>query len=218
MVCRKKDIVTFLCHLFLVALCFSQNAEDVASLKEIDSLTKNMFHYMNSRDYDAILDMTHPKVFDMVPKASMKTMLKSTFEGNEEFSMDIPKMSPKYKISDLFKEEKDNLIYAFVSFDMNMKMTFHKQEFDEETKKTMVSMMSLKGMNVKFITNNTLDVKMNNRLTIVMQDDTTNNAWVMVNYDVESPLFYQIVPTAVLEKAKEYYQDLMIASKKSNEK
>ena len=207
--------ILFCVILLLCTLSFSQSND--ASLKHIDKLALKMFTDMNNRDYDAILEMTHPKVFEMAPKESIKEVFKGLFEGNEEFSMDIPKIVPAYKLSKIFKIEKDHLEYAFVTYDMRMKMSFLKQEFDDASKEMMKTMMEPQGMEVTFISNKTLDIVMNNRITIILKDDTTNNKWVMVNYDPDSPLFYNIVPTSLIESAKSYKQDLMLESKKNNE-
>ena len=55
---------------------------------------------------------------------------------------------------------------------------------------------------------------MKDRITIVLKDNSTNNNWAMVNYDPDSPIFYQILPSELLEKAKIYKQDLMLESAK----
>jgi hypothetical protein len=194
---------------------FAQSKENV--LKVVDSMALKMFNDMNNRDYDAILDMTHPKVFEIVPKESMKGIFKSMFEGNEDFSIEIPQTIPKYKISEIFEIENDTLQFAFVSYDMEMNMTFNKQEFDEASKETMVSMMKTKGIDVDFVSDNTLEMLMRDRMTIILKDNSTNDKWVMINYDPDSPLFYQIVSSSLLEKAKEYNQNLMLQSKKESE-
>ncbi|WP_298553382.1 hypothetical protein [uncultured Algibacter sp.] len=207
--------VLFSFMMLLCATAFSQSNEE--TLKQIDKIALKMFTDMNNRDYDAIIEMTHPKVFEIIPKESMKDVFKSMFEGNEEFSIDVPKTIPKYKLSKVFINEKDSLKYVFVSYDMAMKMTFHKQEFDDESKNMMKNVMLAKGMEVSFISNNSMDIFMKDRVTIVLKDNTTNNKWVMVNYDADSPLFYNIVPASLLESAKSYNQDLMIERKKREE-
>jgi hypothetical protein len=66
----KKYSFSFLvCFLLTSVSGFSQ---------ELNEIANKMFVDMNNRDYDAILDMTHPKVFDIVSKEQMKTVLKST--------------------------------------------------------------------------------------------------------------------------------------------
>lgn len=205
----------FACFIFLSATGFSQNSQETQ--KHLDSLTLKMFSDMNNRDYDAILEMTHPKVFEIAPKESLKTVFKSMFEGTEEFSIDVPKTIPEYKISEVFINEEDSLQYAFVSYDMKMSMTFHKQSFDDAAKEMMIPMMKAKGIDVTFLSENSMNMFMNNRITIMLKDNHTNNKWVMVNYDADSPLFYQIVPTSLLESAKEYNQNLMLESAKEKD-
>lgn len=183
--------------------------------KELDSITLKMFKDTNERDYDALMDMTHPKLFDLVPKDAMIQVIKSMFEGTEDFKVDLPKKIPEYKISSVFKDEENNSEFAFVSYDLDMTMTFHKQSFDEEAKKMMINMMEVKGMYVKFTSDKSMEVFMPNRITILIKDKSTKNKWAMLNYDPESPLFFQILSKPVLEKTKAYYEDLMIENKKN---
>jgi len=211
---NKTRVLALSLIMLLTAMAsFSQSDEDV--LKHVDSLALKMFVDMNNRDYDAILEMTHPKVFEMVPKESLKDLFKTMFEGSEEFAIEIPQTIPDYKLSKVFTNDQDALKYVFVSYDMEMDMTFHNQEFDDEAKKLMVTMMSEKGMDITFKSNNSLDVIMNDRITIILKDNTTNEKWVMVNYDAGSPLFYQIVPASLLESAKTYSQNLLLQRKAS---
>lgn len=71
-------------------------------------------------------------------------------------------------------------------------------------------------MEAEFVTDNTINVIMPNRMVIMVNDESTNNNWAMVNYDPNSPIFFQILSASVLENAKSYYQDLMIEQKKKN--
>lgn len=210
-----RNIVFGILSLVMFVNGFAQNGETISN--DLDGIAKKIFMDMNNRDFDAILDMTHPKVFDFVPKDQMKTVLKSMFEGTDQFSIEIPETIPEYKLSKTFSREKNNLKYAFLSYDMKMKMTFHDQEFDDDSKKMMTSAMQAKDMDVNFISNNSMDVLMNDRVTIIMKDDSTANKWVMINYDPDSPLFYQVLSSEVMEAAKAYKQDLMLESKKKSD-
>ncbi|TCP26899.1 hypothetical protein EV195_102241 [Tenacibaculum skagerrakense] len=202
---KKYSFSFIICFLITSVSSFSQ---------EINEIANKMFVDMNNRDYDAILDMTHPKVFDIVPKEQMKAVLKSTFEGSNEYSIDIPKQIPEFKVSKVYKEEKDNLSYAFITYNMSMTMTFHQQTFDAQTKEMMKGVMQAKDMDVTFTSDSSMSVLMNNRMTIIMKDTATENKWVMINYDPDSPLFYKILPSTLLETAKVYKQEIMLESKK----
>ncbi len=210
-----KAVFTVMFVVVFTSINFAQEVSE-DSIKEIDSMASKMFTDMNNRDYDAIIEMTHPKVFDIVPKETMVSVFKSTLEGNSEFSIEIPKQIPEYKISDVFKDEEGGSDYAFVSYDMEMSMTFNNESFDEETKETMVKMMKMQGMDAEFVSDKTVHLNMLNRMTILIKDESTNNKWAMINYDPDSPLFFQLLSATVIEKAKSYYQDLMIAQKKKD--
>ena len=205
---KKRAFSFLICFLVFSVSVSSQNIKEIAY---------KMFVDMNNRDYDAILDMTHPKVFEIVSKEQMKTVLKSTFEGSDELSIDFSKDIPKFKVSKIYKELKDNLQYAFITYNMLMKMTFHKQTFDTESKEMMKGVMQTKDMDVTFTSDSSMSVLMNNRMTILMKDITTNNKWVMINYDPDSPLFYRILPSTLLEAAKIYKQEVMLESKKKKQ-
>ena len=215
---RKRVKVLLFCFLILGSV--SKNyAQEVGSSSEatIKSIAQKMFVDINNKDFDAILEMTHPKVYDLVPKEQMKSVLVTMFEGTEEFSIEIPKIIPEYKLSKVFKVVDENLEYAFISYDMRMEMTFHNQDFDEDAKEMMIPMMKAQGMEVEFISNNAMKILMKDRLTIIVKDNSTNNKWAMVNYDPDSPLFFQILPSSLIEISKEYKQSLMLESKKENE-
>ena len=215
---KKQSYYKVILSSFLMIICINSFAQtSTSTLKYVDSLANKMFVDMNNRDYDAMIDMMHPKAFEMVPKETLISIFKSTLEGNDQFTVDIPKIIPKYKLSEIFKSDKNSLEYAFVSYDMNMKMTFLSQEFDEESKKMMITTMKAKDMDVEFLSNSTLSIIMNNRITLILRDDSTENKWVMLNYDPDSPLFYQIAPAGILETAKEYKQNLMLESNKKSE-
>ncbi len=212
-----KKLKTLLLCVLVTGFISNNYAQEATSQEQAKNIAHKMFVDLDNLDYDAILDMTHPKVFDLVPKDQMKTMIKSMFEGNEEFAIEIPKGIPEYKLSDVFKGKKNNLEYAFVSYDMNMKMTFNNEEFDDEGKEMMTGIMKSQGMEVDFVSNNTMKVLMKDRMTILLKEDATKNEWVMINYDPDSPLFYQILSTELLEKAKEYNQNLLLDSKKKSD-
>ena len=208
--------ISFVLSLILSNPCTGYAQENTSNIK-VKQIADKMFTDIFKKDFDAILDMTHPKVFELVPKDQMKELIRSMFEGNDEFKVEILNNSPEYKLSDVFKGNENNMEYAFLSYDMKMKMIFKNQEFDDDAKKMMIPIMKAKGMEVEFVSNNAMKVLMRDRLTILVKEDATENKWVMVNYDPDSPLFYQILSTDLLEKAKDYNQNLLLESKKERE-
>ncbi len=136
--------------ILLIIACLVVGFTSVAQGSELDVLANDMFEKTNQRDFDALIDMTYPAVFDLVPNDMMVTMFKSMFEGNYEMSIDLPEQKPEYTLTDTVKSEDSKTEYAFMNYDMEMSMTFKNQEFDKEGQEMMVNMMKVQGMDASF--------------------------------------------------------------------
>lgn len=202
--------------ILLIIACLVVGFTSVAQGSELDVLANDMFEKTNQRDFDALIGMTYPAVFDLVPKDTMVTMFKSMFEGNDEMSIDLPEQKPEYTLTDTVKSEDSKTEYAFMNYDMEMSMTFKNQEFDKEGQEMMVNMMKVQGMDASFENPSKVNVNAPDRLVIFLKDEKTNGEWKMVNYDPNSPLFVQILPVEIIEKAKNHHQAIMLESKKKN--
>ncbi|WP_298778426.1 hypothetical protein [uncultured Polaribacter sp.] len=201
-----KKIVSFLMFSFLVLISVKGLAQ--SSKEKVNTLAKQMFVDMNNRDYEAVLAMTHPKVFEFASKEQIKTALKIVFEGNSEYSVEISNSIPDFEVSEIFTGD-NNLECGFVVYDLGMKMTFHNQKFDEATKNMMITTMKAKEMDVTFTSDNSMNISMKNKITAILKEEATNNEWVMVNYDPYSPLFGKILSPKVLEEVKAYKEKLL---------
>lgn len=205
--------------LYLIALVvFSSHTLIAQKSNEtiVKEMAKQIFVDINNKDYDAILDMTYPKIFDMAPREQMKSIIKSTLEGNNNMSIDIPKTVPDYKLTKIVENKEESLAYAFLSYDMSMKMTFFNQTFDDNAKQGMKSMMQSQGMDAEFISDNSVKVIMNDRVTILIKDKTTKDKWAIINYD-PSPMISSLLPSEVVEAAKKYQEDLLSKREKSTD-
>lgn len=200
---------------FLVSLFSNFAQAQVSSQEEVEQLAKQMFVDAIDRNYESIVNMSHPKIFEMVSKEVLLEQIKGMFEGNEEVKITMPDTIPLYKVSKVKEGSNSGTKYAFVSYDMSMNMTFLKESFDDEMKGTMKNMMSVQGLDVTFISDNSVDVLIKDTLTLLVKDIDTNDQWVMINYDPDSPLFYNILSSDVIEEARKYKQDLMLEKSKN---
>lgn len=201
--------------LFLITLA-SLNSVAQTDNQSLNDMAKKMFDSTNERDFDALLGMTYPKIYDIVPKETMKTMFVSMFEGTDEMSIDLPKLTPEYTLSELFSDKETNTDYAFLTYDMSMSMTFKKQGFDKDGQKMMTNMFKAQGMEAEFETDKKVNVSAPNRMVIFLKNEISNGKWTMLNYDTNSPIFSQMLSANILEKSKSYYENVMIAAKKKN--
>lgn len=170
-------------------------------------VAKQMFININNKDVDAIVNMNHPKIFESIDKAQLKTQLKTEFEGNNLLTIEYPNRIPDFKVSEISKLDYKDVEYAFVSYDMQAKINF-KQKLDKLTQKSMKELMSSKGMDVKFTSKNSMSVMMKDKITILLKDKLTGNSWKMIDFNKDLPYLTKVVLKEVLDAAERYKQEL----------
>ncbi|MGE8433787.1 hypothetical protein [Chryseobacterium joostei] len=185
-----------------------------ADQKKILEDSKAFMSLFEKKDYEGMLDLTHPAIFEKVDRKMMADSFNSLFEGNDEFKMELVETDKNiFSVSDVFTTQ-DNTKYAFSTYLMKMKMIFLKESFDEDKKKMMLGMMEAQGMNAKFLNDTTLEMSKQSMI-LALNDKSTGNIWKYLNYDEANPLYVSIVPVEVMKKAKEYYANLLIKQKEN---
>ena len=185
-----------------------------ADQKKILEDSKAFMSLFEKKDYEGMLDLTHPAIFEKVDRKMMADSFNSLFEGNDEFKMELVETDKNiFSVSDIFTTQ-DNTKYAFSTYLMKMKMIFLKESFDEDKKKMMLGMMEAQGMNAKFLNDTTLEMSKQSMI-LALNDKSTGNTWKYLNYDEANPLYVSIVPVEVMKKAKEYYANLLIKQKEN---
>ena len=166
-----------------------------------------------NKDYDGILEMTHPAIFEKFDKETMKGLFQKMLEDNEEFQIEIIDTDKlTFEVSEVSKIRDTK--YAFVTHPIKMKMTFKNQKFDDSQKEMMVNMMEVQGMKTKFLNENSLEMSKQSMM-IAMNDASTKNQWKYLNYDETNPLYVSVVPVEIMKKAKSYYADFLIKNKEN---
>lgn len=204
----KKLISLFL--LIFSGLLLAQSADQKKILED----SKKFMSLFENKDYEGMMDLTHPAIFEKIDRKILTDTFDKLFEGNDEFKMELMSSNNDvFNVSDIFNAQ-DNLKYAFSTYPMKMKMIFLKESFDEEKKKMMIGLMEVQGMNAKFINDTTLEMSKLSMI-LALNDKTTGNTWKYLNYDEANPLYISIVPVEVMKKAKEYYANLLIKQKEN---
>ncbi len=195
--------------IFFFVLSFSLSVFGQSSdQKKILSDVQSMIVATETKDYDHILDLSHPKVFEYVDRNTLKSVFVSTFEGNDEFSVEIIGTKNKVlNISEIFVDGTSQ--FAFVDYPLSMKMTLKNENIDKEGQETMTKMMNAQGMDVTFLNGNTFVIKKLGMIIAINNEDT-NKRWSYTNYDAKNPLSVKIIPVEVLKKANDYYAQLLI--------
>ncbi|UOX33877.1 hypothetical protein LXD69_17820 [Flavobacterium sediminilitoris] len=178
-----KSKFIFLSILFVCTL--NSFAQDLKSLK-----TEALKAYKASAtmDYDLIFETTYPKVFDIIPKESMKDMFGQMME-NEQFSIKLIEVDPNFSFGTIKKI--GNQTFCLVDHDNVMTMKFKTPMEDAEG---MIDIFknSMDAKNVIFEKEeNQFKIELRSTL-IAVADESTKNKWKFLNKDKENQLFNMI--------------------------
>ena len=201
-----KNWLSTLFFLFFVSFTFAQSQQETKDKILADN--KSILDAMDAKNYDAILDLTHPALYKIVDREMLKGAFKQIFEGNDELNIEILKSpNAQFTVSDIMKTKDNASEYAFVTYPISMKMTYLKNSFEPSQYATMEDIFKQQGMNAKFLSKNEMEVSKLS-LSIAVKDASTNNQWKYVNYEPNNMMFASIIPEEIMNKAKEYNTQL----------
>lgn len=193
-----KKLILIFCFVFS-NLFLAQTAER----EHIEQEAYNFMLYLEKKEYDKILDFSHPKIFEYASREEMKALIKMTFEGDEELRVELPSVKREdFQASEFFKTEEGG-VYALIVYPLSMKLKFLKQTFDEESKKVAIGLFDLRDMKAEFIDESTVKVDKTS-LTIALKDTSTHGEWKYINHDENNPLYLKILSKSIIKHAKDY--------------
>ncbi len=206
-----KKYILFILFTTLSVWSFSQE-NDISQIKAISS---EMLNKTEKGEYAKLLDYMYPPFFELFTKEQVTEIFKMMFEGNEEFTIKIDVSNPNYTYSEIF--QKEDTKYAFVGHQIKMDMNFNREDFSQEEVDLMKLAMKAQGLEVLNIVGTNVSVLSQNSVMIMINDEETDGEWKSLNYDSDNAFLYQVVPTFVLEDAKEFKENLMLQNAKQKE-
>jgi hypothetical protein len=171
-----KKILTLL--LFVIAsTAFSQTME---SLK---ASTEKMYKSSTDMKFDDVMDLTYPKVFEIVDRETLSKTMKSTFD-NEMMTLTLLDVKPTFTYSGI--KEVDGKKFSVVRYRNGMKMAL-KGDVNDEMVKAMTDGLKTSPQFDKVTYDKALKSIFveGNAVMIAVADASTNNEWTFVNYDNE---------------------------------
>jgi len=181
--------------LYIVAVLlvsFQGFSQDAASLK---ANAQKYYDITVKLDYTMMMEMIYPKLFDIVPKETMLTTLKKTFEENEGFKVKLMPVAPNFVFGDIKKI--GNQSFSVINHDTAFKIIWDEPIPAEEIQSYIDSFKAT--MNTQDVVydapNKTMDIKARSKL-IAVADETTNKEWKYLTYSD------QIFPMIFNEKIK----------------
>lgn len=178
---KHKIIITAL----FVLTSLTTFAQDLATLK---TEALKAYKAASNMNYDEIFETTYPKVFDIVPKESMKEMFEQMME-NEQFSIKLVEVLPELSFGEIKKI--GNQTFCLVDHNNVMNMTF-KTPMDDAEMMIDIFKTSMQAKEVTYDkATNTFTITLRSTL-IAVADDLTNKKWKFVNKDKDNQLFSMI--------------------------
>lgn len=113
--------ILFLSFVILTVSYCSPSSTDTTNpelLSNFDNDLDAYFGYMNDRDWENMLSMTNPRLFEVVPKETMINMFKSLYESGLEMKVDD--ITP-ISLSNVVKYEKES--YCKIKYQGVLTMT-----------------------------------------------------------------------------------------------
>lgn len=179
---------------FIVAfISIQMHAQTIEPLKEE---IEKIYQATIVLDYDAILEATYPKVFDLVSKEQMKEVLKSTFNGNEGIKVKLLPTEPEFSFGEIFKIE--NHFFCLVNHNLSMQLVMDEKIEDIEM---MISIFksTLETDKVTF-DQSTNTFTIHKRSTMIgIYDEFTNKTWKFLNKDKNNLLANKLLSEKVIK-------------------
>ncbi len=194
----KKIFLLFL--LFLGFFAFSQDKDQ----KQIITDTEKIITAIGEKNYDGILDLTYPEIFNAGDREMIKPLFKNIFEGSEEVSMEFIPVAAKAETSEIYTSGKNK--YAFSSYPVRFRMAF-KNTFSKEQQIMITDMMKSQQVETFFLDPNNAEISQK-LIIIALNDDKTKGIWKYITYDENNTIFNALVAPEILEKAKSYKASL----------
>jgi len=165
--------------LFLLFLCnvcaFSQ------SLESLKISTKKIYDANYTMDFDAVANLTYPKVYEPTGKTAFTEKLDTDYQ-NDVFRKRLQIEIPVFQYSDM--KTIAGKKYYTISY-KNPIRYFFEQKMDASTAQKKAADLKLIAQAYEVVVEpkrNSINVKRNSKL-IAISDETTNGEWTFINFD-----------------------------------
>lgn len=167
----------FYSALFILA-SYTGFSQDAASLK---TGAQTLIDKTVAKDYNALLDMTYPKLFTLAPREAVLESLKSTFDGNQGFKIVMLPTSPNFAFGPIKKIGTQS--FAIIDHDNALQVIWDEAIPAEEVD-TYIGLFktNMKTENVTYdAAKKTMNIKAKAKM-VAVADETTKNKWTYLTY------------------------------------
>lgn len=168
--------------LYLFALVFSMSAsgQDMESLKPgVDQMIVATI----GRDYETLMDLTYPKIFEFASREEYIETIKSAFD-NDMMTVRLDLSQPNYRFSDV----KNVGVRKFCVVRYDSRMDMHLKNPDKEMSAMIVDGLSRSGQykSVSYDEKKKIISVAGDAILVGVADESTQHKWKFVNYAEEN--------------------------------
>lgn len=189
---KKVTIITF-----LFISCFTIHAQNKALLEKNIAL---LYESTVNGDYGDALDYTYPRVFEIVPRETLKNAMESTFD-TEGFTITVINVPPEFEFKEII--EIDGGYYCLAYHNLSMKMAF-EEKIPTESVDILISGMknAMEAKEVSFNAEENAITILKRAELIAAADSYSDMNWTFINnekgkFQMRDMLFSNEILTAL---------------------
>lgn len=169
----KLKFATFFLFLFSIS--------QAQTLEELKLDTKKVYDASYNIDFDAILNYSYPKLFELVDRTQMTQVLESNFQ-NPEFSVRFVYPNPTFNYSEMKKI--NNQTFCIIRYNGAIRMKYEKPLTDQLANGMLTTFKQhMAGKKVSYEKERNSFLIEGESVLIAISDNLTQNKWRFLNYD-----------------------------------
>ena len=149
--------------------------------QELEANAKKMYDASYNMNFEEVLNLTYPKLFEIIPKDKMEEMLVRTFE-NETYKVRLVFITPKFKLSEIKKIENKSI--GIINYTNAMRITFNQEITPEKATEIVKAYKDTGAYTVVNFEKDRNSFYIEGPSTLIgIADDSTHQSWKFINYD-----------------------------------
>lgn len=165
----------------LISFLFFFGITNAQSVENLRKGTTKMYDASYNMEFETILDLTYPKLFEMINRETMLTVLDQTFQ-NDLMRIRLVHPNTTFNYSEIKNLEGKKI--CVIRYPQAMRLIM-EAKLDDESLKNMEEGLNtnMKNKKIKYEKDRNAFYIEGNEIMIGIADETTQNEWRFINYD-----------------------------------
>ena len=156
----------------------------------------NYFKAFNQEDWDGVIDMVYPKLFDLITKDQMVQLFIQIKEMGMDMKLELMLID---KISEIINYESSSFCRVYYNGILTIGISGKMLEGKDQLKQSFISAYGLENVKYDSI-NKKFDINAKKSMMAISSIDSNN--WTYIEYDEQQEeMLYQLMPKEVLDQS-----------------